>query len=149
SYPLDYFFLDTSFENMHLEDKRMGEVFTVFSLLAIIVASLGLLGLASFTAEQKTKEIGIRKVMGASAGRIYASLASEFLKWVIAGNIIAWPLAYFAMQKWLQNFVYQTSIDIWIFIFSGLLTAVFSLAIVSVQSLKASQRNPVESLRYN
>ncbi|UCE22695.1 MAG: ABC transporter permease [Candidatus Aminicenantes bacterium] len=110
NYPLDYFFLDASFEQMHLADKKLGEIFSVFSVLAILVACMGLFGLATYTGEQKTKEIGIRKVLGASTFNIYLLLSRDFLKWVALANILAWPVAYYAMHRWLQSFAFRASI---------------------------------------
>ena len=147
-YPLDYFFLDESFEQMHIADKKMGEIFTVFSILAIFVACLGLFGLAAFTAEQKTKEIGVRKVLGASVSNIYLLLSREFLKWVVLGNIMAWPIAFYAMHKWLQNFVYRVNIGWEIFLLSAVAALIISVLTVSFQSIKAAVANPVDSLRY-
>jgi putative ABC transport system permease protein len=148
SYPLDYFFLDTSFEQMHISDKKMSEIFSAFSTLAIFVACMGLFGLATYTAEQKTKEIGVRKVLGASASSIYVLLSQEFLKWVALANIIAWPAAYYAMHKWLQNFAFRISIGWEIFLVSGGVALVISVLTVSLQSIKATTTNPVDSLRY-
>jgi putative ABC transport system permease protein len=147
-YPLDYFFLDESFEQMHIADKKMGEIFSIFSILAIFVACMGLFGLAAFTAEQKTKEIGVRKVLGASVPSIYLMLSQEFLKWVILANVLAWPLAYYAMHKWLQNFAYRVMISWEIFFASAGVALVISLMTVSYQSIKAAIANPVNSLRY-
>jgi len=148
NYPLDYFFLDESFEQMHFSDKKMSEFFTVFSILAIFIACLGLFGLAAYTAEQKTKEIGVRKILGATAPSIYFLLSREFLKWVILANLIAWPIAYFTMQKWLQNFVFRTSIGWEVFLISGAAALGIAVLTVSIQSLKATTANPVDSLRY-
>jgi putative ABC transport system permease protein len=148
SYPLDHFFLDDSFEQMHIADKKMGEIFSVFSILAIVVACLGLFGLATYTAEQKTKEIGVRKVLGASVPNIYLLLSKEFLKWVALANILAWPIAYYAMHKWLQNFVYRVVIGWEIFLASAGAALVISAITVSYQSIKAAMANPVDSLRY-
>jgi putative ABC transport system permease protein len=148
SYPLDYFFLDASFEQMHIADKKMGEIFSLFSILAILVACLGLFGLASYTAEQKTKEIGMRKILGASVPSIYLLLSKEFLKWVALANIIAWPVAYYAMHKWLQNFAFRAVIGWEIFLVSAGAALVISVITVSYQSIKAAVANPVDSLRY-
>ena len=147
-YPLDYFFLDASFEQMHLADKKMGEIFSLFSVLAVFVACMGLFGLAAYTAEQKTKEIGVRKVLGASVPSIYIFLSREFLKWVVLANILAWPLAYYAMHKWLQNFAYRAVVDWEIFLISGGVALAISVLTVSFQSVKAAVANPVDSLRY-
>jgi ABC-type antimicrobial peptide transport system permease subunit len=147
-YPLDYFFLDESFEALHRSDKRLGDIFRYFSATAIIVACMGLFGLAVFTAEQKTKEIGIRKTLGASIISIYLLLSKSFVKWVLLANIIAWPTAFFIMRKWLDNFVYRTTLDLWILIVSGMMALAVSLLTVSYQSIKAARANPVDSLKY-
>jgi putative ABC transport system permease protein len=148
SYPLDYFFLDASFEQMHISDKKMSEIFSIFSVLAVFVAGMGLFGLATFTAEQRTKEIGVRKILGASASSIYVLLSREFLKWVALANIIAWPVAYYAMDKWLQNFAFRVMIGWEIFLLSAGVALVISLATISTQSVKAAIADPVDSLRY-
>jgi putative ABC transport system permease protein len=117
-------------------------------MLAILVACLGLFGLASFSAEQRTKEIGIRKVLGASVSGIVLFFSREFTKWVLAANVIAWPVAYFVMNRWLQHFAYRTRIGFGIFILAALLTFVIAFITVSYQSIKAAVANPVDSLRY-
>jgi putative ABC transport system permease protein len=147
-YPMDYFFLDASFEALHRADKRMGDIFQIFSLTAVVVACLGLFGLAVFTAEQKTKEIGIRKVLGASAFNIYVMLSRDFLKWVTVASIVAWPVAYFFMHKWLQNFAYRVNIAPWIFIASAGITFMIAMFTISFQTIKSSMADPVDSLRY-
>jgi len=148
NYPLDYFFLDASFEKMHAADQKMSQIFSAFSALAVFVACLGLFGLAAYTAQQKTKEIGVRKILGASASNIYFLLSREFLKWVVLANIIAWPLAYYAMHQWLQNFAYRINPSVWTFVFSGLIALGIALLTVSFQAIKAAAANPVDSLRY-
>ncbi|MFC2164583.1 FtsX-like permease family protein [Acidobacteriota bacterium] len=148
SYPLDYFFLDASFEQMHLADKKMSNILSIFSILAIFVACIGLFGLAAYTAEQKTKEIGVRKILGASVSSIYLLLSQEFLKWVVLANIIAWPVAYYAMHKWLQNFAFRTKIGWETFLLSGGVALAIAMVTVSVQAIKATTANPVDSLRY-
>jgi putative ABC transport system permease protein len=146
--PFDYYFLDSDFEDLHKEEFITGQLFTIFSVLAIFIACLGLLGLASFTAEQRTKEIGIRKTLGASVTKVVYSLSIEFTKWVILANIIAWPIAYFFMKNWLQNFAYHTNITIWEFIFAAVIAFVIAILTVSFQAIKTANKNPVESLRY-
>ena len=111
-------FLNDKIEKLYTSEKRLGEIFTYFAFLAIFISCLGLYGLVSFSVEQKTKEIGIRKVLGASVLGIISVLTKDFTKWVIAANIIAWPLAWYAMHQWLYNFAYRTEIDWWIFIVS-------------------------------
>ena len=120
----------------------------IFSFLAIFIACLGLFGLASFVADRKTKEIGIRKVLGASVPGLIGLLSVNFTKWVLLSNIIAWPVAWFAMNRWLQNFAYRINIGIWIFFVSGLLALLIALLTVSYQAIKAAMCNPVEALRY-
>jgi len=126
----------------------MMQMFGYFSLLAIIIGCLGLFGLASFTAEQRTKEIGIRKVLGASLSNILVLLSREFTKWVLVANIIAWPIAYFSMNRWLDNFVYQVNIGWTVFVLAAILTFVIALLTVSYQSIKSALANPADSLRY-
>ena len=126
----------------------MSQIFSYFTFLAILIACLGLFGLASFTAEQRTKEIGIRKALGASVSEIIFLLSKEFTRWVLVANIIAWPLAYFAMNRWLQNFAYRINIGIGTFILAALLALVIALLTVGYQAIKAARANPVEALRY-
>ena len=147
-YPFVYFFLDESFEQMHRADARLGVIFRYFGIMAVIVACMGLLGLSVFTAEQKTKEIGIRKTLGAPVFSIYTLLSKKFVKWVLLANIIAWPVAFFALHKWLDNFVYRTSLDIWLFLVSGTVSLTVALLTVSLQSIKAARSNPINSLKY-
>jgi len=116
--------------------------------LAIFITCLGLFGLASFTAEQRTKEIGIRKALGASVSGIILLLSKEFTKWVLVANIIAWPVAYLAMNRWLQNFAYRIDIGLGTFILAGVLALVIALLTVGYQAIKAARANPVDALRY-
>ena len=144
----DYTFLEDSLVSQYRAEERLSKIFTYFSILAIFIACLGLFGLASFTAEQKTKEIGIRKVLGAPVSGIILMLSKEFTKWVIAANVIAWPMAYFLMKKWLQNFAFRVPIGIGTFLLAAALAFLIALITVSYQSLKAALANPIESLRY-
>jgi putative ABC transport system permease protein len=148
AYPFDYSFLDDSFDRMYRTEQRMGKIFFSFSLIAIFVACLGLFGLASFTTEQRTKEIGIRKVLGASVPNVVVLLSKEFTRWVILANVIAWPVAYYAMFTWLKNFAYRISLGVWVFVLSGLIALGIALLTVSVKSIKAATSNPIDSLRY-
>jgi len=148
SYPLDYTFLDESFERLHDSERRMSEMFSVFAFLAIAVACLGLFGLAAYTAERKTKEIGVRKVLGASSWSVYASLAREFLRWVVLANLIAWPLAYFAMSRWLRNFAFRVEIGWAIFPAAAAAALLIAALTVGSQTWRAARANPVDSLRY-
>lgn len=145
---LTYSFLDTRIDGLYRAEHRMGSVLQYFAFLAIFISCLGLFGLAAFVAEQRTKEIGIRKVLGSSVSTIVFLLAKEFLKWVFIANIVAWPLAWYAMNRWLQNFAYRTGISPWILISSGVLAMIIAVLTVSYQSIKAALANPVESLRY-
>jgi putative ABC transport system permease protein len=148
AYPLRYQFFDEWLERLYRNEQRMGRIVGYFTFLAIAISCLGLFGMASFMTEQRTKEIGIRKVLGAPVSRIILLLSADFTKWVLAANIIAWPVAYFAISKWLENFAYRTNLNMSIFILSGVLALVTALLTVSFQTLKAALANPVESLRY-
>lgn len=148
SYPLDYYFLDDDFAQLHQADTRLGQLFGYFALLAILVACLGLFGLAAFTTEQRTKEIGIRKVLGASVASIVGLLSKDYLKLVGVAFVVAAPLAYFGMQSWLDGFVYRTNVSWWVFVTAGLATVLLAWLTVSYQSVKAATANPIASLRY-
>ena len=147
-YPFQFFFLDEELNRLYLSDKRTARVFRSFTFLALFISCLGLFGLASYMATQRTKEIGIRKILGASVSGIFLLLLKEFAKWVIVANAVAWPMAYLVMNRWLQSFAYRTDIALWIFAVSGICGFVVAVATVSYQSLKASISNPVDSLRY-
>jgi len=143
----DYTFLDKYLNTLYATDQRMARIILVFSILAIIVASLGLFGLTSFMAEQRTKEIGIRKVLGATVTGIVTLLSKDFLKLVGIGFLIAVPIAWFTMHRWLQNFAYHIHIGVGVFLLAGVLAMIIALATVSWQSIRAALMNPVESLR--
>ena len=147
-YPFDYTFLDDRINNLYKSEQNVGTVFNYFTVLVILIACLGLFGLASFTAEQRTKEIGIRKVLGALVPNIFLLLSREFAKWVLLANIIAWPVAYFIMNRWLENFAYRTKIGVGTFFLSSGLALVIALLTVSYQCLKAARFNPVDALKY-
>jgi len=147
-YPFEYSFLDDSVNRMYGSEQRLGRTFNYFTFIAVFIACLGLFGLASFTAQKRTKEIGIRKVLGASVPKITYLLAKEFIKWVIAANLIAWPVAYYGMSKWLQNFAYHTNLSIQIFIFTTFIAIFIALLTVSYQTVRAAVANPIDSLRY-
>jgi len=146
--PFDYFFLDSFFNRQYKNERQFGSVFAFFAMLAIFVASLGLFGLASFTAAQRTKEIGIRKVLGSSVSRIFLLLSKDFLLLVALANAIAIPLVWLMMDKWLASFAFHIDIGWWIFAVAALITTIIALGTVSYQSLKAAITNPVKSLRY-
>ncbi len=144
----DYAFLDEDFGRLYAADVQTRKVVSIFSALAIFIACLGLLALAGFVAEQRTKEIGVRKVNGARVGQILYSLNQNFIKWVAVAFVIACPIAWYAMNKWLENFAYKTTLSWWIFALAGFLALGIALLTVSFQSWKAATRNPVEALRY-
>jgi len=146
--PFEYFFLDESLDQQYRADEQFGQVFGVFAILAISIACLGLFGLASFTAEQRFKEIGIRKVLGASVTGIVGLLSKEFLALVALANIMAWPIAYYSMSRWLQDFVYRVEVSWWLFVLAGGLALLIALLTVGTQAMKAALANPVEALRY-
>ena len=146
--PFDYFFLDSFFNRQYQNERQFGSVFSFFSLLAIFVASLGLFGLASFTAAQRTKEIGIRKVLGSSVPNIFLLLSKDFIKLVIIANVIAVPLVWFVMEKWLNTFAFRIDMSLWFFAVAGVITIFVALFTVSYQSINAAVANPVKSLRY-
>jgi hypothetical protein len=147
-YPFTYSFLDKEFEGMYRNEQQTRKIFSYFTFLAIFISCLGLFGLASFTIERRTKEIGIRKVLGASAPGIVRLVSKEFIILVAISNLIAWPLAFYGTKKWLQNFAYHIDLSWLIFVISGLLALLIAVMVVSFQSLKVAVMNPVESLRY-
>jgi len=140
-------FLNESFARMYAGVKRTGAIFSYFAILAIVIACLGLFGLAAFTTEQRTKEIGIRKVLGASVTGIVRMLSSDFVKPVFISIIIATPIAWWAMTQWLADFAYRIDIQWWVFAFAGLAAVAIAVLTVSWQAIKAAVANPVESLR--
>jgi putative ABC transport system permease protein len=143
----DYQFLDTYVQNMYASEQHMANTATVFSLLAIFIACLGLFGLAAFTAEQRIKEIGIRKILGASVQGITRLLAGDFLKLVIIGILIASPVAWWLMDHWLTGFTYRITISWRVFAIAGFASISIALITVSFQTIKAAIANPVKSLR--
>ncbi len=146
--PFDHFFLKEYFDRQYQSEERLRGIIGSFALFSMFIACLGLFGMASFMIEQRTKEIGIRKVLGASISGIVLLLTKEFTKWVILANLIAWPIAYFVMNRWLQNFAYHISIGIWTFLLSAALALVTALITTSFQAVKTAASNPVDSLRY-
>ncbi len=147
-HPFTFYFMDELFNNKYSSDQKLGKIFGIFSLLSLFVACLGLFGLASFTAEQRTKEIGIRKVLGASFSSITLLLTRNFTKCVLLANLISWPVAFLSMTIWLRQFAYKTELRIWLFILSGLLALTIALIAVSYQTIRTTLGNPVTSLRY-
>jgi putative ABC transport system permease protein len=146
--PFEYSFLDETYNEQYRTEEKLQSIFVNFTLFAIFVACLGLFGLASFSAEQRTKEIGIRKVLGSSVGSIVLLLSRQFAKWVLIANLIAWPLAWYLANKWLEDFAYRVSVGPSVFLLAGLLALIIALVTVSFQAFKAASADPVESLRY-
>lgn len=147
-YPFGYHFLNEDYDLIYQNERRMSEIFRYFTLLAVFISCLGLFGLASFMAEQRTKEIGIRKVLGATVSGITILLSKEFTKWVLAANVIAWPIAYFAISKWLKGFAYRADISLLTFILAGALALFIAVLTVGYQAIKAAVADPVDALRY-
>ena len=146
--PFEYFFMDSYFNNLHKSEQRTRNFFTIFATLAIFIACLGLFGLAAFTAEQKTKEIGVRKVLGATIPNIVSILLRQFTRWVILANIIAWPIGYYIMKTWLQNFAYHIDLSLGYFILAGLITLLIAITTVSYLAINAAIKNPITALKY-
>ena len=144
----DYEFLDEKFDAMYRTDRRFGHIIDIFTVIAMVIAYLGLYGLAAFSAERRVKEIGIRKVVGASVQEIVLLLTRDFTKWVLLANVIAWPVAYYAVTRWLQNFAYRIDLTLVPFLLSGLMALLIALLTISWQSVRSALANPVEALRY-
>ncbi len=145
--PFEYSFLDAYYDNLYGRERQTRKLFSTFTFIAILIACLGIFGLASFTAERYTREIGIRKVLGASISGIIINLSKKFTKWVVLANVIAWPVAYYFMNRWLGNFAYRINLNFWSFTLSGLAALMIALLSASYQSIKAATANPVDSLR--
>jgi ABC-type antimicrobial peptide transport system permease subunit len=147
AYPLEYRFLDSQFDDMYRAESRMSGLLAWFAVIAIAIACLGLVGLAAYTAQQRRKEIGIRKVLGASYRTISMLLCKEFLVLVLIANVLAWPFAYFASRSWLSGFAYSADISVMIFVATGVAAIAVALATVSWQAVRAALTDPVEVLR--
>ncbi|MES1225256.1 MAG: FtsX-like permease family protein, partial [Bacteroidota bacterium] len=146
-YPFDYFFMDEQMNHFYKSDLRMMHILSIFAILAIVIACMGLFGLSIYTAQLRTKEIGIRKVLGASVSGITILLSKDFLKLVLIASIISFPLAWWAMNNWLQDFAYRITISGWVFIIAALAAVFIAVITVSFQAIKAAVANPVKSLR--
>ena len=144
----EYFFLDELIDSVYKDERKFGEMFKTFAFLTLLIACLGLFGLVSFMVEQHVKEIGIRKALGASIPEVLLLVTKSYAVWILMANIISWPIAWYSLDRWLQDFAYRVDISIIVFIFSG--TACFIIALLSVGylSIKAARANPVDSLRY-
>ena len=147
-YPFEYSWLKDDFGKLFETERRTGQILLVFSILSIFLSCLGLLGLASFMAESKTKEIGIRKVLGATVSKILIMLNREFIRCLLLANVIAWPIGWYFMNSWLQTYPYRTRIDLVLFIIAALLSGFITLFTTSIQALKAAYTNPVNALHY-
>jgi putative ABC transport system permease protein len=146
--PFEYTFLNDSINELYSEDYRFGKTLMLFSSLTLFIALLGIFGMSMINAEKKTKEIGIRKVMGATPGDILTKLSFEFMLLVLISIFVAFPLAYVLINKWLQNFEYHDNINLWIFVLAGLVSAVFVFLTVSYQVTRTANSNPVDTLKY-
>ncbi len=146
--PFQYEFLDEHYEGIYQNEKQTRSLLYIFAMIAIFISCLGLFGLASFMAERRTKEIGIRKTNGATTRNILTILSIDFTKWVLLANFIAWPLTWWAMKKWLESFAYRIDIPYWVFVVAGVLAFIIALATVSFHAIRASRQNPGMSLRY-
>jgi len=146
-YPFNYFFMDEQLNRFYKSDMRLMQVLTIFAVLAILIACMGLFGLSIYTARQRTKEIGIRKVLGASVAGITVLLSKDFLKLVLIASVISFPLAWWAMNNWLEDFAYRVNIGPGIFAIAAIAAILIALFTVSVQAIKTAVANPVKSLR--
>jgi len=148
AYPFEFRFLDEFIDALYKNDQKVGKIINIASVLALFIACLGLFGMTSFSVERRTKEIGIRKVFGASVPSIFFLLSKQFSKWVITANVIAWPVAYFAMSRWLSGFAFRTSLNILFFVFAAVIALMIAMITVSYQTLKAALANPIQSLQH-
>lgn len=150
SFPFDFYFFEQSFDELYAKEQQMGKTFIYFSVIAILIACLGLFGLASYTSEQRTKEIGIRKTLGSSATGISLMLTKDFTKWVLVANLIAWPVSFYLLESWLGNFAYSIEIfeKWWLFFAAAFLSLLIAVITVSYQALKAANSNPVDAIKY-
>ena len=146
-YPFTYTFLDDSFNNLYKSEQKTGVLFNIFATIAILISCLGLFGLATYTAQVRTREIGVRKVLGATVTGIIQLLAKDFIKLVLIAIVVGVPVAWYAMSQWLHDFAYRIDIQWWVFALAGLLAVGIALLTVSFQAVKAALMNPVKSLR--
>ena len=146
--PFDYQFLSERYRSLYEAEQKQSQLFTAFAGLAIFIASLGLFGLATFNTMQRIKEIGIRKVLGASIPNILTLLSKEIIILIIAANVVAWPLAWYFMNKWLDTFAYHIDMDVLVYILAAVAAILIALITVSAQTIKAAMSNPAKTLRY-
>jgi len=145
NYPSTYGFVDQDIDRLYDNDQQMGRIFNVFSMISILISCLGLFGLATFTAVRRQKEVGVRRVLGATVSRIVLSL--DFIKLIFVALLIAFPLAWWLMNNWLNNFVYRSGISCWVFVLSGVAAVMIALLTISYQSITTALQNPVKSLK--
>jgi putative ABC transport system permease protein len=145
--PFEYTFLDDHFKEVYRTDAQIMQMVGLLAFLAILISCLGLFGLASYSAERRIKEIGVRKVLGASMSSIVSLLSTHFLKLVLIANAIAWPIAWFTVNKWMEDYAYRLPMSWWVFILAGMIALIIALATVSLLAMKAAAANPVTSLR--
>ena len=148
SYPFDYTFLDAHFEEVYRSDKQMSAVVTIMAGLSILISCIGLFGLAAITIEQKTKEIGVRKVLGATESQITVLLSRNFAGLIGIAFVIVSPVAYLTLQRWLETFAYRIEIDLLVFVAGGVLALVIGMLVISYHTLRSARANPVKALRY-
>lgn len=147
-FPLETNFLEDKYAILYRGQENTMNILKYFAILAIIISCLGLFGLASFMAEEKTKEIGIRKIMGASVASLVGIFSREFTKWVLLANLIAWPIAWFYMEKWLNNYAYRIEMPLWVFVAVAALVIIIASITVGHQSWRSATQDPVKSLKY-
>jgi putative ABC transport system permease protein len=147
-YPFDFFFLKDEFQKYNRSGEAIGKLLIVFTAMAIFISLIGILGLVAYSTEQKSKEIGIRKILGASSGNIVLMLCKEFIKWVLISNLVIWPVAYFALSKFLNSFAYRINFNYLVLIITLGITLTLTIIAVSYHSIKAAVSNPVDSLKY-
>lgn len=146
--PFDYFFLDTDFDRYYRQEEKAASLALIFGILAVSIACLGILGLAANTTQQKTKEIGIRKVIGASAARIVGLLTGNFIKWILFANLIAWPASYLILNRWLEGFAYRMDFSLWFLVIPSAVILCLAVLTISFNTIRAALADPVESLRH-
>jgi putative ABC transport system permease protein len=145
--PLQYSFLDENFASLAEKERMLGKAVAFFTILALLIAAIGLFALTTFTVEQRVKEIGIRKILGANIQSIVQLISKDFIRLIIVASLIAFPVAWFAMNKWLQDFAYRINISWWLFILSAAIALIIAIATISIQAVKAAIANPINSLR--
>lgn len=148
SYPFEYHFLNDEYENMYKTEQRMGSLIKYFAIIAVVIASLGLFGLVSFMTEKRIKEIGIRKAMGSTSSEIAYILSKDFIKLVIIAIVVAIPVSWYLINKWLQDYAYKTDLSWWVFALAAVLAIAIALLTTSFQAIKAANTNPAQTLRY-